>query len=213
MRKPLLFLSIAVICANMASAAYVDLATPDNSANLTFSISDSALAWSKPSQSFVLDDAGYASASLERTDWMLQVGLGLHDKESAIALAEGPVGPTFAYQQLSISFFNFTTDDVTFSEETLSISIADLFSAEPAHITGFIFTGPDAIVNESNWDASYNAVDGTLTFSNSDEFTLLSGDSLWLHGQFTVIPEPASFAALAGLLGAGYALYRRRIRG
>lgn len=207
--------ALGLLSVNIAMAAYVDLATPGNSANLTFSVVDSTLTWSVPSGSLTLPDAGFASASLERTDWTLQLMLGLHDKESAASLAAGPVGPTFAYQQLSLAFFRFSGAEQLFAANTLIITVGNLYSTEAAPITGFVFTGPDAAARESAWDVTYSAVDGTLVFTNTSAFTVSSDESLWLHGQFTAspIPEPSSAAVLTGLAAAAGAWVRRRRQG
>jgi len=70
-------------------------------------------------------------------------------------------------------------------------------------------------------DGTYTLVDGTATFDTSgmsnfglaNAFDIGGGRSAYFQDgslQLVVVPEPASYAALAGLLGIGLVLFRRR---
>lgn len=208
------WISGLLLCSVTQAAYYVDLATPENDAHLTFSIVDTVHSWSVTSVPFTLEDGDFAAADLQLTTglWLM---LGLDDKESAVAMGNIVNTPDFTYQQLSISFFRFNggPEATTFAANTLTLTIENIFSAESAEITGFEFGAQDAETNNADWSVSYNPATGTLTFTNIRDISITTDSpSYWMQGSFTVIPEPAGAGIWTAIVACGFSGLRRRRR-
>jgi hypothetical protein len=203
MKKLLVLLATGLLTAS-ASAQHVNFANSGSPANL--------------SAFFYIDgeETDYVTAptSLELADYEYVTFNGEVNPAVPFALSIFDDGAVETHEA-SFTISNSTGGTMPVSANSLSFGVSGLFAASPGEtlLPTFTFVSSDPLI-AGKFSTSYNALSGTFTFFNTGAFSFSNESTLTFTGNFATaaIPEPSTYAAMAGVLALGLAAWQRRRR-
>ncbi len=128
---------------------------------------------------------------------------------------DGYVTANFLNHQAQFSMQNVSDDPLPVAANSVLFGVSGLFAADSGLVLTptFNFVSGDTDLT-SNFSSNYDAGTGTFTFFNTGAFSVPNGMNLTFTGTFTTsaVPEPSTYAAIAGALALGWVAWRRRQR-